>query len=193
MTLLSTWDKIPREQLLAIFEKGNFAGVDEMRTNDYLLARVAPMGINDVAMACRYQYVPSPKLEIPITSFDGLADTTIDPGVNTELLCFPDCSHTNDSMNYNPCLCQIFITFYSTPPIWADIVYPSSGCVAMWGQYTTGVYRNVAIPDGSHYIVSSHYRQVISNPPLHLYRAMLIIIINFSQIRQCQKWGIISY
>jgi len=33
----------------------------------------------------------------------------------------------------------------------------------MWGHYTTGVYRNIVIPGGSHIIVSSHDRQVITD------------------------------
>lgn len=80
--LLDNWDKVPVEQLLAVFEKGHFAGVEEMRTNPRLLARVAPMGVNDIGMACQFQYVPAPKLNIPITSFDGLEDNTIDRGAS---------------------------------------------------------------------------------------------------------------
>ena len=80
MAFLSTWDKVPKEQLLAVFERGHFAGVEEMRTNEKLFARVAPMGVNDIAMACAYKYTAAPPLDIPVTSFDGLADSTIDPG-----------------------------------------------------------------------------------------------------------------
>ena len=80
--LLDNWDKVPVEQLLAVFEKGHFAGVEEMRTNPRLLARVAPMGVNDIGMACQFQYVPAPMLDIPITSFDGLEDNTIDLGAS---------------------------------------------------------------------------------------------------------------
>lgn len=77
-----SWDTVPKEALLQIFEAGNFAGVEEMRTNERLLRRVAPMGINDIAMACQYQYSTAFEMDVPVTSFDGLADTTIDPGAS---------------------------------------------------------------------------------------------------------------
>ncbi len=80
MAFLATWDKVPKEQLLAVFERGNFAGVEEMRTNERLFNRVAPMGVNDIAMACQYKFTPVPALDIPVTSFEGLADNTIDAG-----------------------------------------------------------------------------------------------------------------
>jgi hypothetical protein len=51
-----------------------------MRTNERLFNRVAPMGVNDIAMACMYKFEGLHKLDIPMTSFDGLADNTIDPG-----------------------------------------------------------------------------------------------------------------
>ena len=35
-----------------------------------------------------------------------------------------------------------------------------AGNVAQWGQYTTGAYQNVEIPDGHHYFVSTHYQKV---------------------------------
>lgn len=66
--------------MLQVFERGHFAGVEEMRTNERLFNRVAPMGVNDVAMACMYKFVGLHKLGIPMTSFDGLDDNTIDPG-----------------------------------------------------------------------------------------------------------------
>ena len=33
-----------------------------------------------------------------------------------------------------------------------------TGNVGMWGGYTTGPYRNIAIETGDHYFVSSHYQ-----------------------------------
>ena len=51
-----------------------------MRTNERLFNRVAPMGVNDIAMACMYKFRGLHRLDIPMTSFDGLADNTIDPG-----------------------------------------------------------------------------------------------------------------
>ena len=80
MAFLATWDKVPKAQLLEVFERGHFAGVEEMRTNERLFNRVAPMGVNDIAMACQYKYFEAPKLDIPVTSLDGLADNTIDTG-----------------------------------------------------------------------------------------------------------------
>ncbi len=63
-----------------VFERGHFAGVEEMRTNERLFNRVAPMGVNDIAMACMYKFTGLHRLDIPMTSFDGLADNTIDLG-----------------------------------------------------------------------------------------------------------------
>ena len=51
-----------------------------MRTNERLFERVAPMGVNDIAMACQYKFEEAAKLDVPVTSFDGLADNTIDAG-----------------------------------------------------------------------------------------------------------------
>jgi hypothetical protein len=63
-----------------VFEKGNFAGLDEMKRSERLFARVAPMGVADIAMAVRYEHVPRPPLAgTPILALDGLADATIDP------------------------------------------------------------------------------------------------------------------
>jgi surfactin synthase thioesterase subunit len=82
MAFLATWDKVPKEQLLAVFERGHFAGVEEMKRNERLFNRVAPMGVNDIAMACQYKFTSAAALDIPVTSFDGLADNTIDPGAS---------------------------------------------------------------------------------------------------------------
>ena len=80
MAFLATWDKVPKEQLLSVFERGHFAGVEEMRRNERLFNRVAPMGVTDIAMACQYKFTAAPALDVPVTSFEGLADNTIDPG-----------------------------------------------------------------------------------------------------------------
>ena len=80
MAFLATWDKVPKEQLLEVFVRGHFAGVEEMRTNERLFNRVAPIGVNDIAMACQYKFFKAPKLEVLLTTFDGLLDNTIDPG-----------------------------------------------------------------------------------------------------------------
>ena len=63
-----------------VFEKGNFAGLDELKRNPRLFARVAPMGVNDIIMAVSYQHQPRPPLDVPITAFDGLLDYTIERG-----------------------------------------------------------------------------------------------------------------
>ncbi len=63
-----------------VFEKGNFAGLEEMKRSERLFARVAPMGVADIAVAVRYEHVPRPPLAgTPILALDGLADATIDP------------------------------------------------------------------------------------------------------------------
>ena len=63
-----------------VFEKGNFAGLEEMKINDRLFNKIAPIGVNDIMMAVQYQYVPLPPLDLPIISFDGLDDATIERG-----------------------------------------------------------------------------------------------------------------
>ena len=40
----------------------------------------------------------------------------------------------------------------------------AAGNVAQWKKYTTGPYRNIEVPGGDHYFVSSHYRQVQPHP-----------------------------
>ena len=57
--MLNTWQSLPKETLLKAFEAGNFAGVDEMKRNDRLFQRVAPMGVNDIMMAVQYRWVYS--------------------------------------------------------------------------------------------------------------------------------------
>ena len=63
-----------------MFEKGNFAGLAEMKRNPRLFDRVAPMGVNDIIMAVSYQHAERPALNIPVTALDGLLDDTIDRG-----------------------------------------------------------------------------------------------------------------
>jgi surfactin synthase thioesterase subunit len=63
-----------------VFEKGNFAGLDEMKKNERLFNKVAPMGVNDIMMAVQYKHRSMPPLDIPIISFDGVLDNTIDRG-----------------------------------------------------------------------------------------------------------------
>ena len=66
--------------ILQVFEKGNFAGLEEMKSNERLFNRVAPMGVNDIMMAVQYKHVPAQPLNVPIVAFDGLDDYTIDRG-----------------------------------------------------------------------------------------------------------------
>ncbi len=66
-----------------VFEKGNFAGLDEMKKNERLFQRVAPMGVADIALAVQYKHgphAPEHPLPVPITCFEGMLDGTIDPG-----------------------------------------------------------------------------------------------------------------
>ena len=63
-----------------VFEKGNFAGLEEMKRSERLFNRVAPMGVNDIMMAVQYRHMQRPPLPLPITAFDGLADATIERG-----------------------------------------------------------------------------------------------------------------
>ena len=68
---------------MQVFEKGNFAGLEEMKKNERLFQRVAPMGVADIAMAVQYTHglhAPEQPLPVPITCFEGLLDGTIDPG-----------------------------------------------------------------------------------------------------------------
>ncbi|CAL8466746.1 g6282 [Coccomyxa elongata] len=80
MEKLRGWDKLPKETLMLVFEKGNFAGLEEMKKNERLFNKVAPMGVNDIMMAVQYRHTPLPPLNLPITSFDGVLDGTIDRG-----------------------------------------------------------------------------------------------------------------
>ena len=66
--------------VIQVFEKGNFAGLEEMKTNNRLFKKIAPIGVNDIMMAVQYEYVPRPPLSLPIISFDGIKDATIDAG-----------------------------------------------------------------------------------------------------------------
>ena len=63
-----------------VFEKGNFAGLDEMKRSERQFNRVAPMGVADIVMAVQYRHVQRPPLRgTPIVALEGLADATIDP------------------------------------------------------------------------------------------------------------------
>ena len=63
-----------------VFEKGNFAGLEEMKRNKRLFNKVAPMGVNDIMMAVQYRHKQRPRLGLPVTTFDGVLDATIDRG-----------------------------------------------------------------------------------------------------------------
>ena len=51
-----------------------------MKTSDRLFRKVAPIGVNDIMMAVQYKHVPRSPLCLPIISFDGVNDATIDAG-----------------------------------------------------------------------------------------------------------------
>ena len=54
---LRGWRSLPREEVLYAFEAGHFAGIEEMKQSDALFDQVAPMAVNDIIMACRYDYL----------------------------------------------------------------------------------------------------------------------------------------
>jgi hypothetical protein len=56
LNILRGWRSLPRDQVLAAFRAGNFAGVDEMERSEALFARVAPLGVADILMAVQYRY-----------------------------------------------------------------------------------------------------------------------------------------
>lgn len=55
-----------------------------------------------------------------------------------------------------------------------------AGFVAQWGKFTTKPYQNVEIPDGNHYIVSTHYLEVtkVHNCPWLSHSQTAVSIIN---------------
>lgn len=55
MQMLRSWRDVSKEDLLLAFEGGNFAGIEEMKRNDRLFERVAPMAVNDIMMAVQYR------------------------------------------------------------------------------------------------------------------------------------------
>lgn len=55
MQVLQSWKDVSKEDLLLAFEGGNFAGIEEMKRNDRLFERVAPMAVNDIMMAVQYK------------------------------------------------------------------------------------------------------------------------------------------
>ena len=66
--------------LAQVYEKGNFAGLDEMKRSERLFNRVAAMGVANIVMAVQYAHVQRPPLRgTPIWALEGLADATIDP------------------------------------------------------------------------------------------------------------------
>ena len=79
---LRGWRSLPKEEVLYAFEAGHFAGIEEMKQSDALFDQVAPMAVNDIIMACRYDYLGgvNQPLSCPIVAFDGLQDNTIPKG-----------------------------------------------------------------------------------------------------------------
>ena len=63
-----------------MFEKGNFAGLEDMKRNPRLFDRVAPMGVNDIMAAVSYRHTPRPPMAMPVTAFNGQLDNTIERG-----------------------------------------------------------------------------------------------------------------
>ena len=80
---------------MQVFEKGNFAGIEEMKKNERLFNRVAPIGVNDILMAVQYRHVERPCLDVPTVSFEGLLDYTIDPNNVAQWTQYTTDSHSN--------------------------------------------------------------------------------------------------
>ena len=78
-----------------VFEKGNFAGLEEMKRNPRLFDRVAPMGVTDIIMAVSYKHAARSPLPVPITAFDGLQDHTIAPGNVGQWASYTSCAFSN--------------------------------------------------------------------------------------------------
>ena len=57
LRVLRGWKDLPRDAVLHAFEAAHFAGVDEMRRNERLFDRVAPMAMNDIMVAVQYRLV----------------------------------------------------------------------------------------------------------------------------------------
>ena len=110
--------------LLQVFEKGNFAGLEEMKRNPRLYDRIAPMGVTDIIMAVSYSHAARPPLAVPITSFDGIQDPTIAPGnvgqwagytsaafKNVPIMgdhYFVASQHRQVCLGHTPCRCRIY-------------------------------------------------------------------------------------
>ncbi len=79
---LRGWRSLPKDEVLYAFEAGHFAGIEEMKLSDALFDQVAPMAVNDIIMACRYDYLAgvNQPLSCPIVAFDGVEDNTIPKG-----------------------------------------------------------------------------------------------------------------
>ncbi|MEO2191081.1 MAG: beta-ketoacyl synthase N-terminal-like domain-containing protein [bacterium] len=79
---LRGWRSLPKDEVLYAFEAGHFAGIEEMKQSDELFDQVAPMAVNDIIMACRYDYLAgiNQPLSCPIVAFDGVQDNTIPTG-----------------------------------------------------------------------------------------------------------------
>jgi surfactin synthase thioesterase subunit len=79
---LKSWRSLPKRDVLYAFEAGHFAGIEEMKRSDELFERVAPMAVNDIIMACKYEYNAefNKPISCPIIAFDGMQDNTIPRG-----------------------------------------------------------------------------------------------------------------
>ncbi|KDD71443.1 hypothetical protein H632_c5012p0 [Helicosporidium sp. ATCC 50920] len=82
--VLRMWRMLPKEAVMKAFEAGNFAGVEEMKANDRLFERVAPLGVNDILMAVQYDHRPRPPLPVPLLALQGAQDATMEPHIMRE-------------------------------------------------------------------------------------------------------------
>ena len=81
---MSRWRTADRNLVLSLFTGGNFAGVEEMRTNDRLFERVAPLGVNDIIMAIQYRLAASIASQ-PATLCTGWSSSKHWPGSQTDV------------------------------------------------------------------------------------------------------------
>ena len=61
-------------------KRGTLRALQEMKKNDRLYKKVAPMGVNDIMIAVQYQHVARQPLDVPLIIFDGINDATIERG-----------------------------------------------------------------------------------------------------------------
>ena len=161
MGILRTWQDLPKATLLKAFEAGNFAGVEEMKRNDRLFERVAPMGVNDIMMAVQYRWAGQGGHG---RAGQGLAGASRWYGLwaSQGSLC-PTCSSPPPCPTCAPPRRHVEREPLNIPIIAFDGRRDATiarGHMRQWRRYTSGRFRNVAIA-GDHYFVSKLFREVL--------------------------------